>query len=49
MTLIKSISGIRGTIGGYADVASYQNFLYVLYEVTEQGDISRMMLRKIAL
>ena len=36
-------------IGGYADVASYQNFLYVLYEVTEQGDISRMMLRKIAL
>ena len=33
-------------IGGYCDIAAHGDALYVLYEMTENGVISRMMLRK---
>ena len=33
-------------IGGYCDIAAHGDALYVLYEMTENGVISRMLLRK---
>ena len=36
-------------IGGYADVAVHGSDMYLLYEMTENGVISRMMLRKYSL
>lgn len=36
-------------LGGYVDIAVFKDNMYVLYEITENGCISRMILKKYAL